>query len=53
MTGIVVAKQDGRQVPGKNGEDRGALTFTIRDMSAIVNVTCWGTYEFVQQFKQK
>ena len=53
ITGLVIAKQEGRQVTSKNGEERGAMTFTIRDKSAIVNVTCWGTLQFIQQLAQK
>ena len=50
---MVVAKQDGRQVSNKNGEERGTLSFTIRDTSAIVNVTYWGTFQFIQQLTHK
>lgn len=51
--GLIIAKQDFRQVSGKNNEERGALSFTLRDSSATVNVTCWGTAQFVQQISQR
>ena len=53
ITGLVIAKQNGRQIAGKNGDDRGALSFTIKDSSATVNVTCWGLFQFIQQLSQK
>ena len=51
--GIVVAKKDGNQVAGKSSEDRGALSFTVRDKNDTVNITYWGTFQFIQQLAQK
>ena len=51
--GIVVAKKDGNQVAGKSGEDRGVLSFTIRDKTDTVNASYWGTFQFIQQLAQK
>lgn len=50
-TGLIIAKADPRYYPSKreDGEERGQLSFLLRDTSAFVNVTCWGTAGYAKE----
>jgi len=50
-TGLIIAKQDPRYHPSKreDGEERGQISFLLRDSSGFVNVTCWGTAGYAKE----
>lgn len=53
VMGVIIAKGESKQVTSKfNGNEKGAITFTVRDSKRhFINCNVWGTEQFVKAYE--